>query len=82
MHIFNSTTDPLDYVFDYNAVETSALRERTYESLSLGDLRRIALWKLDRVVDIPESLLIKMRALADQEPLTAVLLKPLKHSMS
>jgi thermostable 8-oxoguanine DNA glycosylase len=71
MHIFNAATDSLGHVFNYNAVETSALRGRTYENLSREDLRRFALWKLDRVVDIPESLLSKLRALADQEPLTA-----------
>ena len=71
MHIFDPSTGPLDYLFDYNAVETSELRGRTYENVSLEDLRRIALWKLDRVVDIPEGLLLKLRALADKEPLEA-----------
>jgi thermostable 8-oxoguanine DNA glycosylase len=71
MRTFNKATDSLDYVFDYNPVETSALREKTYENLSVEDLQRIALWKLDRVVEVPESLLQKLRELSTQERLSA-----------
>jgi hypothetical protein len=71
MHIFNATTDPLNFQFDYNPTETAALRSRTYEKLSIEDLRRIALWKLDRVLEVPECLLVKVRALAGNASVTA-----------
>lgn len=69
--IFDVDTDSLDYEFDYNAVETTALRNRTYENISVDDLRRIALWKLDRVVDVPDSLLERLRRLATKVDLVA-----------
>lgn len=71
MPIFNSDTDPLDFNFDYNPVETAALRNRTYENLTIEDIRRFALWKLDRVVDVPDGLLSRLRSLAETNPLTA-----------
>jgi len=71
IRIFDVDVDALDYVFDYNAVQTDALRARSYDNVSLEDLRRIALWKLDRVVDVSESLLAQLRALAGAEGLTA-----------
>lgn len=71
MPIFKIDSDRLDYEFDYNAVETNALRSRSYENLSIDDLRRITLWKLDRVVDVPEALLQQLRALSTTNPLTA-----------
>jgi hypothetical protein len=61
MYVFNLSTDPLDFTFDYNPIETAALRSRTYEKLSADDLRRIALWKLDRVLEVPDELLMKLR---------------------
>jgi hypothetical protein len=46
MRIFNPSIDSLSYVFNYNLVEASALRGRTYETLTLDDLRRFAhRWK-------------------------------------
>lgn len=71
MQIFNIDTGSLDFKFDYSPVETIALRSRTYENLTIGDIRRFALWKLDRVVDVSESLLTKLRALAELKPLEA-----------
>jgi thermostable 8-oxoguanine DNA glycosylase len=70
IRVFDSTSDLLQYNFDYNAVETTALRNRTYENVSIDDLRRIALWKLDRVVDVPDSLLAALRDLAAKQELT------------
>jgi hypothetical protein len=63
--------DPLNFQFDYNPTETAALRSRTYENLSIEDLRRIALWKLDRVLDVPDGLLAKLRALPGNRNVTA-----------
>lgn len=71
MPIFNTDTDRLDFNFDYNPVETAALRNRTYENLTIEDIRRFALWKLDRVVDVPDELLNRLRSIAETNPLTA-----------
>lgn len=71
MHKFDANVDSLNYKFDYNPIETEALRSRSYAALTLDDLRRIALWKLDRVVDVPQGLLDKLQALATTNPLTA-----------
>ena len=71
MHIFNVDTDPLDLNFDYNPIETAALRGQTYANLKMEDLRRFALWKLDRVVDVPDALLADLRSLSGMNPLTA-----------
>lgn len=71
MRVFDTRTDSLDYNFDFSPVETAALRKRTYEDLSKDDLRRMALWKLDRVVEVPESTIQKLRALTEEHPLSA-----------
>lgn len=71
-----TTFDPdkhtLDFEFDYNKEETLALKQSMAgnESPSIGDLRRIALWKIDRVLDVPEALLERLGDLAGDETLT------------
>jgi thermostable 8-oxoguanine DNA glycosylase len=68
--IFDVNADTLEYEFDLNVRERDELRERAYNNLSMEDLRRIALWKLDRVLNVPEALLEQLRALAVTEGLT------------
>lgn len=70
MKIFNSNDDRLDHFFDYNPVETAALRSRTYERVTLEDLRRFALWKLDRIVDVPDAVILGLQGLAMQADLS------------
>jgi thermostable 8-oxoguanine DNA glycosylase len=67
--IFDPEVDQLCYEFDYNAVETNDLLDKVYGNVTIEDLRRIALWKLDRVIDVPESLLERLRSLAADEHL-------------
>lgn len=71
MRIFDPSVDRLTYVFGYKRAETAALRNRTYETVTIDDLRRFALWKLDRVLSVPDTVLAKLRALATQRSLTA-----------
>lgn len=66
-----SDSDRLQYKFDYNAKETAELKGKSYERLSVEDLRRFALWKLDRVLSVPESLLQKLRGIATNKSLKA-----------
>lgn len=69
MKIFDPEHHQLAYEFDYNTEETNSLREQNYETVSIDDLRRIALWKINRVLDIPEETLQELRALATTTPL-------------
>jgi hypothetical protein len=63
---YEAATDLLEFSFQYNNDETTALN-----SLAKGNgqvdielLRRAALWKLDRVLEVPTETLEKLRALA------------------
>jgi len=63
---FEPSTDELKYEFSYNPVETAALHARlnNMATLDVCDLRRVSLWKLDRVLNVSESTLSKLRAVA------------------
>lgn len=62
----------LNYDFDYNTDETNALNELLNGNTEVDacSIRRIALWKLDRVVSIPDELIADLRDLAGDEALT------------
>ena len=68
---FDSDTDQLNYQFDYNNEESAALRERfsTANTIGLTDLNRVVLWKIDRVIAIPEELLATLSALRGMKDL-------------
>jgi len=53
--VFRPATDILNYEFSYNPEETAFLKRsmKSRASVSIDDLRRIALWKLDRVLNVP-----------------------------
>jgi thermostable 8-oxoguanine DNA glycosylase len=70
MRIFNKETDHLSHNFDYNVVETEELKKVSYENISIEDLRRIALWKLDRVIEVPDELLFELKQLPSNKSLT------------
>ena len=69
------TFDPkhheLAYHFDYNPGETKALRQmlRGKRPVSLCDLRRVALWKLDRILNIPDDVLDVLNSIVATSPL-------------
>jgi hypothetical protein len=74
MKIFDVTKDKLDYDFRYNPEETSELKSifseiRENETLSINDLRRVALWKIDRVLNIPQEIILALSNLAKQKDL-------------
>lgn len=69
MVTFDINKDRLDYNFDYNTKETNALKDlfskiRQDKTLSVNNLRRIALWKIDRVLDISDELIKKLDSLS------------------
>lgn len=75
MKTFNVNKDKLKYTFEYNPEETQVLRKtfsgiRKNKALSEDILRRTALWKIDRVLNVPESLIKKLDALSKKKKLT------------
>lgn len=72
MKIFNLSEDNLNFQFNYNNQETELLNQSMNNNadFTLHDLRRIALWKLDRVLNVPEDLLEQMREIVKDKELT------------
>ncbi len=66
---FNLNSDSLGYFFSYNDEETAALHSRVNNNpdIDINDLRRISLWKIDRVLGVSEETLEKLRRLAELE---------------
>lgn len=66
---FNIKKDKLNYSFDYNTNETNSLKEifweiRENKNLSINHLRRISLWKINRVLEVSAELIEKLDYLA------------------
>lgn len=61
----------LEYPFDYNPEETEVLKStlRQNTSVTMDDLRRVALWKLNRVMEVPESVIDQLNNLTAQDSL-------------
>ncbi|MFP4402379.1 MAG: hypothetical protein ACLFPL_04050 [Candidatus Nanoarchaeia archaeon] len=58
--------------FEYNIQETQKLRElfeNKKKEITINDLRRISLWKLDRVLEIDENTLEKINVIFNKEDL-------------
>ena len=64
--------DQLNYTFTYNDEETKALHEKLNgaSSITIDDLRRISLWKLGRVMSVPDETLQKLVALSKNKNVT------------
>lgn len=68
---YNPSTDQLDYEFHYNDDETADLHRQINRNpqIAVDDLRRIALWKIDRVLSVSDETIEKLRHLAVKEDL-------------
>jgi len=68
---YDPDVDQLSYEFHYNDDETADLHQRINNNAQIGidDLRRIALWKIDRVLSVSDETIEKLRNLAVQENL-------------
>jgi hypothetical protein len=68
----DSGVDVLDYDFSYNDTETAALHKRINDNPNIGidDLRRVSLWKIDRVLDVSENTIEKLQILAQLDKVT------------
>ncbi len=72
---FDVNKHKLKYDFNYNFDETNTLKElfseiRENKNLSVNDLRRVALWKIDRVLEISDDLIKKLDMLAKNKSAT------------
>lgn len=65
---FEISKDKLNFVFSYNKNETAALHAKINNNslIDVNDLRRISLWKLDRVLSVSEEALAKLRQVASE----------------
>lgn len=70
MRIFSPGLDALDYTFNYKRDETLALQAKDHQTVTIDDLRRIALWKINRVLEIPDDTLSELHVVALTNPLT------------
>jgi hypothetical protein len=67
---FSPDSDTLNYKFSYNDRETAALHSALNNDLvDLDGLRRVSLWKLDRVLSVSDETLKQLRALAKAKDL-------------
>lgn len=64
--IYSCESDVLNYSFSYNDKETSELHARLNGSTSIteDDLRRVSLWKSDRVLSVSQKTLDKLNELS------------------
>ena len=68
---YDLDTDVLDYSFSYNDDEATALHKQINNNaeIDLDDLRRIALWKIGRVLDVSENTIKRLRLLSRSKTL-------------
>ncbi len=69
---FESEIDKLDYAFSYNDEETKELHKKLNGATTIteNDLRRISLWKSDRVLSVSDETLEKLQKLSQTESIT------------
>ena len=69
--IYNEDTHKLDYKFDYHIQEKQDIRNlmKEKEEIDIDDIRRIALWKYNRIINIDEKLLMDMSKLMNKKEL-------------
>ena len=72
LRIFDADNDMLDFEFSYNNEETAELHARLNGSTTITehDLRRVSLWKSDRVLYVSGETLAKLNELSAIEGLT------------
>ena len=70
MRKFDITKDKLEFYFDYNQEETNNIKEifsnikENKKHLTDCDLRRIVLWKINRILNISDDLIERLEKLA------------------
>jgi len=71
MKKFDLNNDSLNYDFAYNPEETKKLQSimQNKKDISVEDLRRISLWKLDRVLDVSEETITSLQQISTKTEL-------------
>ena len=69
MKIFNVDCDQLKFQFEYNPIETQKLSNamNKKQDITVDDLRRIALWKLDRVLEVNDETIQNLQTIANSD---------------
>ena len=69
---YDPQVDALKFSFSYNNDETAHLHQRINNNpnVDIADLRRIALWKIGRVLDVSDETIALLRALAEHQNLS------------
>lgn len=72
IRVYQKDADDLDYNFEYNDKETKALHARLNRAqvISEDDLRRVSLWKSNRVLEVSEDILEALSQIASDDELT------------
>jgi hypothetical protein len=68
MRIFDIKKDNLDFDFNYNSDETKNIQQQfsKKERIEIDDLRRVALWKINRVLEISDDTLEKLNSIKNK----------------
>ncbi len=63
---YDENTDALDFDIDYNNAETAAIHALANQNaqVDINLLRRMSLWKLDRILDVPSETIKRLQAIA------------------
>ena len=71
IRVYNIEKDKLDFNFNFHPNETNTLHNFLNNNTkpTINDIRRIALWKLSRVIDVPENILKMLGELATKKNL-------------
>ncbi|MCD8543407.1 MAG: hypothetical protein LRY52_00635 [Sulfurospirillum cavolei] len=69
MKIFNLNHDTLNFNFEYNSNETELLSQLFANSsnITIENIRRIALWKLDRILNISDEIIQDLHKIAEDK---------------
>ena len=69
---YDAVTEAEIYDFDYNTSEKERLRNQIANktNLDIEDLRSIAMWKLNRVIDVSEDVIKKLQSLSSIDNLS------------
>lgn len=72
MKTFDIHNDSLNYHFSYNPDETKFLQTnmKNKKDITVDDIRRISLWKLDRVLDVSDETISNLKKIAVQNDIT------------
>ena len=69
VRVFKVEEDHFDYDFQYNLDEKKIIKDNIGQqtSINIDDLRRIALWKYDRIIDVDDEFLIQLYSVVSGE---------------